>query len=140
MLGKQYQDTATPAAARTIAHKFANEIIFRLGGGIPGIAESQIYFVSSRSGHKEIWVMDYDGANQRQITHLGSISSVSADFARRLAPGFQFSDEIRLGHFDVFDGSQSPGFIPEVWGHESFAGVVPRWHEAGVFFVALGRS
>jgi TolB protein len=74
VLGKQYQDTATPAAARTIAHKFANEIIFRLGGGIPGIAESQIYFVSSRTGHKEIWVMDYDGANQRQITHLGSIS------------------------------------------------------------------
>jgi TolB protein len=74
VLGKQYQDTATTDAARTIAHKFADEIIFRLGGGIPGIAESQIFFVSSRSGHKEIWVMDYDGANQRQITHLGSIS------------------------------------------------------------------
>jgi TolB protein len=74
VLGKQYQDTATADAARTIAHKFADEIIFRLGGGIPGIAESQIFFVSSRSGHKEIWMMDYDGANQRQITHLGSIS------------------------------------------------------------------
>jgi len=74
VLGKQYQDAATSDEARIIAHKFADEIIFRLGGGIPGIAESQIYFVSSRSGHKEIWVMDYDGANQRQITHLGSIS------------------------------------------------------------------
>jgi TolB protein len=74
VLGKQYQDAATTDAARTIAHKFADEIIFRLGGGIPGIAESQIYFVSSRSGHKEIWVMDYDGANQRQVTHQNSIS------------------------------------------------------------------
>jgi len=74
VLGKQYQDSATTNAARTIAHKFADEIIFRLGGGIPGVAESQIYFVSSRTGHKEIWVMDYDGANQRQITHLNSIS------------------------------------------------------------------
>jgi TolB protein len=74
VLGKQYQDAATTDEARIIAHKFADEIIFRLGGGIPGIAESQIFFVSSRSGHKEIWVMDYDGANQRQITHLGSIS------------------------------------------------------------------
>jgi TolB protein len=74
VLGKQYQDSATTDAARTIAHKFANEIIFRLGGGIPGIAESQIYFVSSRTGHKEVWVMDYDGANQRQITHLNGIS------------------------------------------------------------------
>jgi len=74
VLGKQYQDAATADAARTIAHKFADEIIFRLGGGIPGIAESQIYFVSSRSGHKEIWLMDYDGANQHQVTHLNSIS------------------------------------------------------------------
>jgi TolB protein len=56
VLGKQYQDVATSDAVRTIAHKFADEIIFRLGGGMPGIAESKIFFVSS------------------QITHLGSIS------------------------------------------------------------------
>jgi len=74
VLGKQYTDAPTSDAARITAHKFADEIIFRLGGGIPGIAESQIFFVSSRSGHKEIWMMDYDGQNQRQVTHLGSIS------------------------------------------------------------------
>jgi len=74
ILGKQYTDTASDAAARVMAHKFADEIIFRLGGGIPGIAETQIYFVSNRSGHKEIWAMDYDGSNQHQITHLGSIA------------------------------------------------------------------
>src|ERR1051326_2493597 len=74
VLGKQYADTATDAAARMMAHKFADEIIFRLGGGIQGIAETQIYFVSDRSGHKEIWAMDYGGSNQHQITHLGSIA------------------------------------------------------------------
>lgn len=74
ILGKQYNDQATPEAARIIAHKFANEIIFRLGGGINGIAESKIAYVSNRSGHKEIWVMDYDGANQQQLTRTGSIS------------------------------------------------------------------
>jgi TolB protein len=74
VLGKQYSDAATPEAARTIAHKFANEIIFRLGGGIAGIAESKIYFVSNRTGHKEIWAMDYDGANQHALTNLGTIS------------------------------------------------------------------
>jgi TolB protein len=85
VLGKQYQDTASDAGARLIAHKFADEIIFRLGGGIVGIAETQIYFVSDRTGHKEIWAMDYDGSNQRQITHLGSISlspRVSPDGSR----------------------------------------------------------
>jgi len=74
VLGKQYNDQASTEAARTIAHKFANEIIFRLGGGIAGIAESKIYYVSTRSGNKEIWMMDYDGANQHALTHLGSIS------------------------------------------------------------------
>jgi TolB protein len=57
-----------------VAHRFADEIILRLGGGINGIAETKIYFVSSRTGTKEIWAMDYDGQNQHAITHLGSIS------------------------------------------------------------------
>src|SRR5947209_1500899 len=74
VLGKQYQEPASDDNARLIAHRFADDIIFRLGGGIAGIAESKIFFVSSRTGHKEIWEMDYDGAAQRQITHLGSIS------------------------------------------------------------------
>jgi TolB protein len=38
ILGKQYSDTSSDAAARVMAHKFADEIIFRLGGGITGIA------------------------------------------------------------------------------------------------------
>ena len=85
ILGKQYSDAASDAAARVMAHKFADEIIFRLGGGIQGIAETQIYFVSDRSGHKEIWAMDYDGSNQHQVTRLGSIAlspRVSPDGSR----------------------------------------------------------
>lgn len=85
VLGKQYTDVATDGGARLIAHKFADEIILRLGGGISGIAESEIFFVSDRSGHKEIWEMDYDGNNQHQITHEGSISlspRVSPDGSR----------------------------------------------------------
>ena len=74
VLGKQYNEAASEESARVIAHRFADEIILRLGGGINGIAETKIYFVSSRSGSKEIWVMDYDGQNQHPITHLGTIS------------------------------------------------------------------
>jgi len=74
VLGKQYQDTANEKESRIIAHKFADEIIFRLGGGIPGIAESKIFFVNAAGGHKEIWAMDYDGANPHAVTHLGTLS------------------------------------------------------------------
>ena len=96
VLGKQYTDAATPAAARTIAHKFADEIIFRLGGGIAGIAESQIYYVrSGGAGHKEIWAMDYDGNNQHQVTHQGSIS-----LSPRISP-----DGSRLAFSSITRGS-----------------------------------
>jgi len=64
VLGKQYNESASQDMARTIAHRFADEIILRLGGGINGICETKIYFVSTRSGSKEIWAMDYDGQNQ----------------------------------------------------------------------------
>jgi TolB protein len=74
VLGKQYNEAASEDMARTIAHRFADEIIYRLGGGINGIAETKIYFVSSRTGSKEVWVMDYDGQNQHAITHLGTVS------------------------------------------------------------------
>ena len=41
VLGKQYQDVASDENVRTIAHKFADEIIFRLGGGIHGHCREQ---------------------------------------------------------------------------------------------------
>jgi TolB protein len=126
VLGKQYQDAATSDAARLTAHKFADEIIFRLGGGIPGIAESRIFFVSSRSGHKEIWVMDYDGANQHQITHLGSISlspRISPDgsrlaFSSLTKYGWEIlmysMDLNRLVSFPRFGGTNlSPAWSPD---------------------------
>jgi len=74
VFAKQYSEDPTEDTARQIAHRFADEIIVRLGGGTPGIAETKIYYVKSAGGDKEIWAMDYDGANQHQVTHLGSIS------------------------------------------------------------------
>jgi len=85
VLGKQYREDATPDNARLIAHRFADEIIFRLGGGVPGIAESKIVFVSNRSGTKEVWEMDYDDYGEHAITHLGSVSlspRISPDSSR----------------------------------------------------------
>jgi len=90
VLAKQYSEDPNEDSARQIAHRFADEIILRLGGGTPGIAESKIYYVNISGGGtpnvtKEIWEMDYDGANQHAITHLGTISlspRISPDSSR----------------------------------------------------------
>jgi TolB protein len=73
-LQKIYRGAATDADVRKMAHQFADDIIGVLSGGQTGIAQTQIAYVSARGGNKEIWVMDYDGANQHQLTHLKSIS------------------------------------------------------------------
>ena len=73
VLAKQYNEDSSDDQARQIAHRFADEIILRLGGGTPGIAETKIYFVKKGGADKDIWMMDYDGANQHPITHLGSV-------------------------------------------------------------------
>ena len=58
----------SPAASLTrTAHMLANELV-RAVQGRPGIFMTQIAYASNRSGNFEIWLMDWDGNNQRQIT------------------------------------------------------------------------
>ena len=85
VLARQYNEDISEESARHIAHEFADEIILRLGGGTAGIAETKIYYIKLVGGNKEIWAMDYDGANQHQVTHLGTVSlspRVSPDNSR----------------------------------------------------------
>jgi TolB protein len=93
VLAKQYNEDASDDSARQIAHRFADEIIFRLSGGSQGIAESKIYYVKINSGDKEIWEMDYDGANQRPLTHLGTVS-----LSPRISPDSTRLAFASLGH------------------------------------------
>ena len=74
VFARQYSEDSSEDSARQLAHRFADEIIFRLGGGVPGIAETKIVYVKIGGGTKEIWMMDYDGANQHAVTHLGEDS------------------------------------------------------------------
>jgi TolB protein len=74
VIGKVYRGAATDPQVRIFAHQFADEIISKLSGGLPGIASTQIAFVSNRSGNKEIWGMDYDGEGQHQLTQIHTIS------------------------------------------------------------------
>jgi TolB protein len=58
---------------RRIAHRLANDIVFQISGE-KGVFDTQIAFVSSRTGNKEICLIDFDGENFRQITHNKSIN------------------------------------------------------------------
>ena len=72
VLGKRYFGTVDEAGARKVAHDFAREILSLMG--VPSLAGSKIFFVSDRTGSKEIWSMDYDGSNQKQLTSYKTTS------------------------------------------------------------------
>jgi len=71
LLGRRWSGPAE--AVRTLAHQAADAIIYALTGE-PGIASGRLVFVGTRSGHKELYLADADGANVRQLTRDRSIS------------------------------------------------------------------
>src|SRR5271168_4687774 len=80
LIGKLYYGSLDDDGAKKVARDFAADILQQFGQ--KSLAGSKIYFVSDRSGNKEIWSMDYDGSNQQQMTSYKTISKepvVSAD-------------------------------------------------------------
>lgn len=71
LLGKQY--SGAPRDHKKMVHRFADEILHLLTGEY-GIFQTQIAFVSTTSGKKEIYVADFDGSNFNRLTHHNSIS------------------------------------------------------------------
>lgn len=58
---------------RRFSHNFSDHILLTLTG-TAGSFSLPIFYVSSQSGNKEVWQMDWDGRNARQITHNRSIT------------------------------------------------------------------
>lgn len=69
VVGKKYVGKVSDY--RQIAHNFANEVLEGLTGEA-GTFDTQIAFISSRLGNKEVFLMDYDGFNVRPLTRNGS--------------------------------------------------------------------
>ena len=70
-LNKGFSDTANQAIR--LAHQAADEIIKAVTGR-DGFCGSQVVLVGNETGHKELYLSDWDGGNLRQLTHDGSIS------------------------------------------------------------------
>lgn len=75
---KLYNGPVSEEGVLKVAHEYAADILKQFGA--ESLAGSKIYFVSDRGGKgtKEIWSMDFDGSNQRQLTRFGSISTMPA--------------------------------------------------------------
>ena len=73
-LGKLYFGPMDANGARKVAHEFAADILGQFGA--KGLYGTRIYFVSNRTGNKEIWVMDYDGNGQRPFTNYKSLCTM----------------------------------------------------------------
>ncbi|MCC6271040.1 MAG: hypothetical protein IT190_07170, partial [Microbacteriaceae bacterium] len=75
LLAKKYVGTVSDVVV--IAHTFANDFVKTLTG-LPGIFLTKTAMSCDRTRKKEIYVMDFDGTNVKQITHHRSISFAPA--------------------------------------------------------------
>ena len=73
--GKRYRGTFEQA--RRVAHTYADEVVSCVTGS-SGVSLTSIAFASNRTGHKEIFIMDYDGYEQRPLSGHQSISMAPA--------------------------------------------------------------
>ena len=69
--GKRY--AGSPSVVRQMAHRFADELVFRYTGE-PGIARTKIAYVAQQGTARELFVMDYDGHDTRQLTADGFLN------------------------------------------------------------------
>lgn len=74
VIGKRYT-VGESSLIRRVAHQFADDVVYSLSAGASkGVAQTKIAFTSQKGGSKEIYVMDYDGADVRTVTANGGLN------------------------------------------------------------------
>jgi TolB protein len=73
VFGKVYSASLNQEGAVDAAHRYAADILAQFGG--KSLVGTRVVFVSNRTRAKEIWVMNWDGSGERQLTRYGSIST-----------------------------------------------------------------
>lgn len=71
VVGKRY--VGPSSVVRQMAHRLADELVFRYTGE-PGISRTKIAYVAEQRGARELYVMDYDGHEPRQVTADGFLN------------------------------------------------------------------
>lgn len=121
IFGKRYQSKKD--VLRYMAHKMADEIV-KVYGEKP-IFTSKIVFVSNRDSNDELYLMDYDGANQIRLTFnkvIDYMPAWSADSKKIAYISYQ-KHTAGLYLLDIYEGNRiaittkgvnsSPAFSPD---------------------------
>ncbi len=117
--------TRVSSEAVRLARTVADEIVAAFTG-TPGCAATEIAFVSNRTGHREIYVMDADGRYTRTATHSDAVKSFPAWLPD--AVGVLYTSYTRSGLTNLYVTSRSqvragrlfPSLLP---GYAKFRGV-----------------
>ena len=123
--GKRYR--GEPSLARDIAHRLANAITVAYTGR-PGVSLTRLVFVGKVGDAKEIFVMDYDGADLKQITKNNSLNMSPAwsPDGRRLA---FVSYRKRTPKLYIYDGQD--GSLTDASPKGSVLCIAPDWSPDG---------
>ena len=135
VLGKRYR--GTPDQARQLAHYLSDALYYQFTGR-QGIALTTIAFQSDRDGGQELFLMDYDGHNQRRISGHKSTSGYSdwSPTGDAIAYMSYFSGTPGIYYVDLASGNKvpvyregvlniSPSFSPD-GQHIAFASAGPE--------------
>lgn len=117
LLGKVYLGSVDEAGARKVAEEFAADILKQFGA--TSLIGTRIYFVSDRTGHKEIWSMNYDGSDQKQFTNYRTITTfpcVSPDGTKIAFTTYPLLASSRSVNAAVFGKQQNLG-QPQIYLH-----------------------
>lgn len=104
VMGKKYRGPA--GSARRMAHTFANDVLEALTG-TKGMYLSKIVMTSDRAGGqaKEVYIMDWDGANLIQVTNHRSITlspAWSPDAKKIAYTAYAMRKSTKLRNADLF--------------------------------------
>lgn len=128
--------SSSTGAARTLAHKTANEIINAMTG-TDGPFNTRFAFSGTFSGNKELYVVDFDGGNRTRITRNQSIN-IQPDWD---ASGTRIAfTSYMSGNPDIYVADLSKGRISRISARAGL-NTGAAWHpDANKLAVTLSRN
>ena len=138
LLRKRYRQAAG-ADRLQVARRLADAVVEAFIG-VPGVASTELAFVSNRSGNKEIYVMNADGTNARAATANRSINNFpgwAPDGEAIVYTSYRHRNEPRL--FISSRGRRRPGRLLPGQARAQYRGVFdPRGENLAVVISNAG--